>query len=255
MPNDAKLRVFISYSREDLDFADQLDAALSACGIDSTLDRHGISGGEEWQRRLGVLIRDSDTVVFVLSPDSAGSKMCAWEVEEAVRTGKRIIPVTCCPLADAVPPQKLKDLNYIYGYAEPKAPGSGFGKGLAELVTALNTDLDWLREHTRYLQRATEWDAGGRTASRMLSGADITAAKVWATLRPRRAPEPTPVQLEFIRASESEEAARLSTEAQRLAAMAAVQEERGVAIAEREEAVTALSRRTATGLIATSICQ
>jgi len=26
------------------------------------------------------------------------------------------------------------------------------------LASALNTDLDWLREHTRYLQRATEWE-------------------------------------------------------------------------------------------------
>jgi hypothetical protein len=44
-----KLRVFISYSREDLRFADQLDAALNACGFECFIDRHGISGGEEWK--------------------------------------------------------------------------------------------------------------------------------------------------------------------------------------------------------------
>jgi hypothetical protein len=31
-PDSGKLRVFISYSRDDLKFADQLDAALNACG-------------------------------------------------------------------------------------------------------------------------------------------------------------------------------------------------------------------------------
>src|SRR5271169_4525957 len=80
-----KLNVFISYSRDDLGFADQLDAALGLAGFGTSIDRQGISGGEEWEKRLGALIRDADTIVFVLSPSSARSKTCAWEVEEAVR--------------------------------------------------------------------------------------------------------------------------------------------------------------------------
>jgi len=80
-PDRGKLRVFISYSRDDLHFADQLDAALNACGFECLIDRHGISGGEDWKRRLGNLIREADTVVFVLSPTSARSEICAWEVE------------------------------------------------------------------------------------------------------------------------------------------------------------------------------
>ena len=61
-PDKGKLRVFISYSRDDLDFADQLDAALDACGFACVLDRHGISGGEDWKRRLGNLISEADEV-------------------------------------------------------------------------------------------------------------------------------------------------------------------------------------------------
>jgi hypothetical protein len=175
-----KLNVFISYSRDDLAFADQLDAALGLAGFSATIDRQGISAGEDWQTRLGALIRDSDTVIFVLSPSSARSKTCAWEVEEAVRLGKRILPVLCRSLADASPPPQLAKLNYIYFYDEPRFPGSGFGVGLVGLVSALNTDLDWLREHTRTLQRAAEWDAGGRPANRLLSGPDIASAKAWA---------------------------------------------------------------------------
>jgi hypothetical protein len=75
-----KLRVFISYSRDDLDFADQLDIALRLLGYETSLDRHAISGGEEWRQRLGNLIREAEAVVFVLSPSSATSDMCAWEV-------------------------------------------------------------------------------------------------------------------------------------------------------------------------------
>jgi hypothetical protein len=171
-------------------------------GFDTSIDRHAISGGEEWQRRLGNLIREADTVVFVLSRSSAGSDICAWEVEEALRSGKRIIPTVPQPLDGASPPQHLRDLNYIFFYPEPKSPGSGFGSGLTRLVEALNTDLEWLREHTRYLLRATEWDVGGRAENRLLSGNDIAAAKAWAARRPNGAPELTTLQLDFIRTSE-----------------------------------------------------
>ena len=236
-PDRGKLRVFISYSRDDLDFADQLDAALDACGFECLIDRHGISGGEDWKRRLGNLISEADTVVFVLSPTSARSEICAWEVEEAARLGKRILPVNCRPLEGASPPPRLRDLNYIFFHAEPKVPGSGFGTGLASLVAALNTDFDWLREHTRYLQRATEWDKGGRPANRLLSGDDIAEAKAWAARRPKSAPEPTALHLDFIRASEEEAEARSSAQRKQLEAMAAAQAERETALHEAEEAL------------------
>jgi hypothetical protein len=144
-----KLRVFISYSRDDLKFADQLDAALNACGFECVIDRHGISGGEDWKRRLGGLISEADTVVFVLSPTSANSEICAWEVEEAARLNKRILPINCRPLEGTSPPPRLRDLNYIFLYEDPRVKDSGFGTGLKSLVAALNTDIDWVREHTR----------------------------------------------------------------------------------------------------------
>jgi hypothetical protein len=39
-----RLTVFLSYSRDDLNFADQLEAALQAHKYDVALDRQGISG-------------------------------------------------------------------------------------------------------------------------------------------------------------------------------------------------------------------
>jgi TPR repeat protein len=237
-PDKGKLRVFISYSRDDLEFADQLDAALNAYGFECLIDRHGISGGEDWKRRLGNLISEADTVVFVLSPTSARSEICAWEVEEATRLGKRILPVNCRPLEGASPPPQLRERNYIFFHTDPKAaPGAGFGTGLANLTAALNTDFDWLREHTRYLQRAIEWNAGGRPADRLLSGDDIAEAKAWVARRPKNAPEPTALHLDFIRASEEEAGARLSAQRKQLQAMAAAQAERETALHEAEEAL------------------
>src|SRR5271167_2027588 len=117
-----KLRVFISYSRVESDFADQLQAALQTCGFECVIDREDISGGEDWKTRLSALITESDTVVFVLSPTSARSEICGWEVEHSAELGKRILPVVCRSLGDASPPARLQGLNYIFFYPEAEAP-------------------------------------------------------------------------------------------------------------------------------------
>jgi hypothetical protein len=252
-----RLEVFISYSRDDREFADNLDAALRLGGFETRLDRTGIAGGEKWEEKLGALIRDCDTIVFVLSPSSAGSKVCAWEVEEAVRLGKRLIPVLCRPLGDVRPPPALAALNYIYFYPEPKKAGTSFATGLHDLATALKTDLGWLRQHTRLLQRAAEWVASGREESRLLFADGVVDAKAWVLGKPKDAPEPTTLQFEFIRASEEADARRQSKERKQLEEMAAAQSERAKALTEKEaaqkqEAIQArkVVRRTLIGLAA-----
>ena len=194
--------IFISYSRDDVEFADQLIAVLGLLHYEVAIDRHRMAAGEEFQARLGGLIRDADAVVFVLSPASAASDMCRWEVEEAARLGKRILPLLARPLDGAAASEILAARDWIHAYAEPKVPGSGWGTGLARLVAALDTDVAWVREHTRLLQRASEWDAAGGPDSRLLFGEAIAEARAWIDGRPKEAPEPTALHHDFIRASE-----------------------------------------------------
>jgi TIR domain len=87
------LKVFVSYSRADLGFADELYSGLEVMGFQPSLDRHAIAEGEDWKARLGALIAEAETIVFVISPDSSKWSICAWEVDEAARLSKRIIPV------------------------------------------------------------------------------------------------------------------------------------------------------------------
>jgi hypothetical protein len=230
-------QIFISYSRKDLPFVQQLRAALKVCGFDVSIDLSDITGGEEWEKRLSALIGNADTVVFVLSAFSAASKACDWEVNETLSRGKRLLPVVPRALGHAVVPESLRKLNYIYfnedATAEPdlgggltspvtglkgifshknKAAEFRFGEGLAALVTALRTDLEVSREHTRYGQRAGDWLASGRSPDRLLSGHDIELAKQWLS-RPRMGPpEPTGLQREFIKTSEEVQRAKDSEE-------------------------------------------
>ena len=178
-----KLKVFISYSRKDaLAFADQLVAALAACGYAPTIDRHGIAGAEKWQERLGTLILEADTVVFVLTPESGKSDICKWEVEEADRRAKRLIPIVPHSLDGAVVSDRLRGLNYIYFHPDPAFPDAGFGHGLARLIAALDTDLDWVREgHAEDGQRGchnggTPEAAGSSPVSRAIYFNDLAVS-------------------------------------------------------------------------------
>src|SRR6266567_8654934 len=109
-----KLKVFISYSRKDsAAFADELLAGLEYGGFAPFLDRHDIAAGEDWETRLGGLIAQSDTVVFVVSPESVKSQRCVWEVERTLGLSKRLLPVIHKPVADSDIPSQLSRLQFV----------------------------------------------------------------------------------------------------------------------------------------------
>jgi TIR domain len=87
--DQSKARVFISYSRKDIDFANRLDSALKARGFEPLIDRTEIYAFEEWWKRIEALIAQADTVVFVLSPDSVSSDVALREVSFAASLNKR----------------------------------------------------------------------------------------------------------------------------------------------------------------------
>lgn len=248
-----KLQVFISYSRDDLEIADWLDVMLESNGFAPILDRHGISGAENWQHRLGGMIRDADTIVFVVSPSSAKSAICKWEVAEAARLGKRIVPVLAHPLDGAAAPPELAALNYIFLYVEPKRPGSGIKTGTAELIRALKIDLGWMREHTRYLQRAIEWESGGKQPGRLLSGSDVAEAKAWAARRPKDTPASAALVAAFIDASERWQSEQADAQRRQLEERERLVKDREAAQADRDVQARRARQRTRMGLAATAL--
>ena len=247
-----KAKVFISYSRDDIDFADQLVAALEGTGFDPLIDRHSIPGGEDWKAQLRHMIVEANSVVFVLSPRSAASKLCEWEVEEADKLNKRVIPIVCASLEGVSVPPRLADLNYIYFYAEPKVSGSGFGSGLARLLEALNTDLDWIRDHTRLGALSERWQTRKKDVALLLRGDELEDAERWLARKPPNAPEPTELLRAFVTESRRAEAARLDTERQQLAEIAAAQAAQKEALANiaAEQARRARSQRITRWVIA-----
>ncbi len=228
MEGTGRSKVFISYSRLDLAFANELATALeSSADFEILIDRVGIGHGEAWRERLGRLIVECDTLVFVLSPDSIASDVCAWEISEARRLSKRIIPVLWRAVDFSQVPDDLSAINAV------PFDGEYAVSGLPKLVAALNSDLDWLREHTRVGERAMEWGQSERASAYLLRGAALSSAREWLAAKPASAPPPTELQREFIQASEQEQSQLLSDERQRLQAL---EKAKATAEAERDAA-------------------
>jgi TPR repeat protein len=240
--DERRLRVFISYSRGDYAIADQVLAALETCGFDAVMDRSAISAGEAWEQRLIDLIAAADALVFVLTPSSSGSKWCLWEIDEATKLGKRIFPAVCAPMGGAVPPPTLQPLQLIYFCEHPKYPTAGFGDGLRRLTHALGADIEWLREQTRYLERATEWERRGTPKSRLLVSDEVLDARAWAARRPKSTPEFPAILLDFIHASELEVEARASTDRRQVEELKAAKGALEVALREVERQRNELAR-------------
>src|SRR5580698_5546807 len=111
---EPKARIFISYSRKDMAFADRLEAALKVRGFEPLIDRTEIYAFEDWWKRIEALISHADTIVFVLSPDAVASKVAQREVAYAASINKRFAPIVCRRVDDDATPEALRRLNFIF---------------------------------------------------------------------------------------------------------------------------------------------
>src|ERR1700693_359432 len=109
-----KAKIFISYSRKDMAFADRLEAALKDRDFQVLIDRAEIYAFEDWWKRIEALIARADTVVFVLSPDAVSSAVALQEVAFAASLNKRFAPVVHRRADDKLVPEALARLNFIF---------------------------------------------------------------------------------------------------------------------------------------------
>jgi hypothetical protein len=209
-PNE-KLKVFISYARADLAFADAIVAALEAGAIDVTIDRRDLPYGEEWKGELLDFIRAADAVVFIVSPRSIRSKWCEWEADQVKAQSKRLVPIELQNVGAEALPGAIGNIHLLpfaqVWDAKAARPTGEFAARCEMLSLVLNTDRSWVKEHTRLGERARIWNEVGRPDDQLLHGNDIVAAESWARTPLRMPMAPTELQLAFIKASHDGDAA------------------------------------------------
>jgi hypothetical protein len=192
--NQPKARVFISYSRKDMYFADRLDAALKARGYKTLIDRSDILAFEEWWKRVEALIVSADTVIFVLSPDAVKPGTVALkEVAFAASLNKRFAPIVFRRVDDGLVPGELAKLNFIFFDAAER-----FEESATQLSEALNTDISWIRHHTEFGEQARRWALARRPHGLLLRSPALEQGERWIASRPNGAPAPTQETRTFI---------------------------------------------------------
>jgi YVTN family beta-propeller protein len=185
--------VFLSYSRRDGAFVQRLGSALRESGKEVWVDVEGIRDAEVFPEALRRAVESSDAFVFVISPDSVGSSFCVEEVEHAASLNKRIVPIALRPVSDEEVPEGVRVRNWI-----PAGGEWDFDTTINRVLKALDTDLEWEREHSRLTVRAIEWGQSGRNRSFLLRGADLKAAERWLAAGGEKDPGPTDLEREYV---------------------------------------------------------
>jgi len=124
-------QVFISYSRKDLNFVNQLAADLKNAGLNVWYDVSGIGGGSRWRAEIESALRNSQFVIVVLSPDAISSEWVEREFLFSSNLKRKIIPLMYRPCEL---PLNYVDLNFI------DVAGENYQRNFPELLQAVMVD-------------------------------------------------------------------------------------------------------------------
>ena len=205
--------VFISYARRDgKPFVERLLTALSGQGRDVWVDWEDIPRAVNFLDEIYAGIEATNTFIFVMTEGALASEICSMEVAHAIRHNKRLIPLVLKdiddkgahrvwagkdwePLAQANW-QTLRHLNWLFF-----RDTDDFEAALHDLLQTIETDIDYIRQHTRLLVRAREWVTRGHRPGFLLQGEDLTDAESWLNRSVEKTPAPTDLHREYIAAS------------------------------------------------------
>ncbi|MFF3663445.1 toll/interleukin-1 receptor domain-containing protein [Streptomyces olivochromogenes] len=179
--------MFLCYSRQDREDVQRLKEQLADKGFNAWIDLSDILPSAKWREAVADGIRRSDALLFVVSPDSVRSEVCAEEIDLAVQYGKRVIPLLHRP----VPREDMSKALTAHHWTE--------GGDLDKVVSVLGLDLQRAHTHTVLLVQAYEWSVNGRRRSALLRGRNLRNARHWlAGSTADEAPTPTELHREYL---------------------------------------------------------
>ena len=124
-----KKKIFLSYSRVDLEFVEDLARDLMEAGYIVWFDLSGIEGGDRWAQEIQKGINQSEIFALVVSPNSIKSEWVEKEFLFASKRGMKIVPLLyeLCEL-----PLWLLNIQYI------DIVGQNYRKNFHQIEEAFN---------------------------------------------------------------------------------------------------------------------
>src|SRR6266536_691566 len=174
-------RIFISYSRKDINFVRRLAGDLEKAGYDVWWDLTDLRGGDDWVRVIPEAIKNSDKIIVALSPNSTISEWVEKEYTQALSLRKKIIPIM---LEQSSVPFALNTINYI------DFTGDDYAASLNNLLTALGYAGEPIVPTMTWSMRLRKY------AVPIFIGVLVLLA-ILSTLIPKPAPVPTATQTQM----------------------------------------------------------
>jgi len=109
MPS-GETKFFVSYAREDKEFALKLAKDLRAAGANLWVDQLDIPPGSRWDTAVEAALDSCGAMLLILSPDAVASENVKDEVADALDKGKRVVPVV---VRECKIPLRLRRVQYI----------------------------------------------------------------------------------------------------------------------------------------------
>lgn len=190
---------YISYGKqESQEFSHRILNRLNENNLNVYMDREDIPLMIENEEFVYSTILASDNFIYVISPNSVRSELCKKELDFALRYNKRVIPVvhhdlgSDAPLMDSIIAKKKA--------IEISNPEENISEVVKAIDEVINTDKDYVQQHSHFLFKAREWDFNGRRQSDLLYGKERQNAVNWLK---QSSDSLSPLQLhqEYIKAS------------------------------------------------------
>jgi WD40 repeat protein len=185
--------LFISYSRRDIETARKLTESFKGQDLDFWIDWEGIPPTVDWWKQIEKGIEEADIFLFLISPDSARSKVCRQEIEHAVKNGKRLIPIVVRDIMADESPAELGRLNWIF-----LRETDDFPLTFRKLITSIKTDYGWAQAHRELQVKALEWERSNHENSFLLRGKELQDGESQLATNSSKEPRPTDLQREYV---------------------------------------------------------
>lgn len=221
--------IFISYSRRNSDFVRQLYEKLISQDLKVWVDWNDIPPTRDWWNEISVGIESANAFVFVISPDSLASTVCHLEIAHASLHNKRLIPILYIEgdinqaiAAVIISPSDNTVLDILASRDIVELVRNNWKEisrhnwlmfnqidqidaSVPKLIEALQTDYEYVKQHTQWAIRAANWKHNDFGKGFLLRDAELIKAKRWLAMatkpNTKLTPPPSKLQKDYIRAS------------------------------------------------------
>jgi len=191
--------IYLLYNEIDYDFAVKINNALQTAAKSTWFDKSFIPSTENITEHLQNGILASENIIILLSGNLIKSPTFDKELTFAKNINKRIIIVKFENIAQPDFPTVLTNFesidftNYVTDFHTP----------FSELYRELDTNKSEIKDHNKWLNKATDWQTSNNSKDLLLRGIELEQAKNWLTKvsDPKSKLKPTQLQTNFISTS------------------------------------------------------